>query len=140
MPPVSDLVKDSKLETKFRGHYTEHVYNVSGRTPRQRRVEKVERWERIKFLGTGAFGTVWLQKLVTENSEEKYRAIKEIRKGVQGHTPVDYGRELEVIAKFSHQKVRERFILNLYFLFLGASLFPRISHRKLMKNSMRCAL
>jgi hypothetical protein len=85
------------------GQHTEHVYNVSGGTPRQRRVEKVERWERVKFLGTGAFGIVWLQKLVTDNSEEKYRAVKEIRKGVHA---VDYGRELEVIAKFSHQKVR----------------------------------
>jgi hypothetical protein len=122
MPPVSDLVRDSKLETKFRGEYTEHVYNVSGATPRQRRVEKVERWERVKRLGSGAFGTVWLQKLVTENSEEKYRAVKKIRKDVQGHTPVDYGRELEVIAKFSHQKVRARFLLNPYFLFPGASL------------------
>jgi hypothetical protein len=109
MPPVSDLVRDSKLETKFHGGYTEHVYNVSGTTPRQRRIEKVERWERIKLLGTGAFGAVWLQKLVTENSEERYRAVKKITKDVQGHTPVDYGRELEVIAKFSHQKVREPF-------------------------------
>src|SRR5271170_249854 len=122
MPPVSDLVRDSKLETKFRGGYTEHVYNVSGATPRQRRVEKVERWERVKRLGSGSFGTVWLQKLVTGNSEEKYRAVKKIRKDVQGQTPVDYGRELEVIAKFSHQKVRARFLLNLYFLFPGASL------------------
>jgi hypothetical protein len=127
MPPVSDLVKDSKLETKFRGQHTEHVYNVPGGTPRQRRVEKVECWERAKFLGTGAFGIVWLQKLVTDNSEERYRAVKEIRKGVQGRAPVDYGRELEVIAKFSHQKVRERFISNLYSLSLGASHFP--SHR-----------
>jgi hypothetical protein len=124
MPPVSDLVRDSKLETKFREGYTEHVYNVSGATPRQRRIEKVERWERIKLLGTGAFGAVWLQKLVTENSEEKYRAVKKIRKDVQGHTPVDYGRELEVIAKFSHQKVRERFLLNLYSLFPGAFTSP----------------
>src|ERR1700739_2823758 len=126
MPPVSDLVRDSKLETKFRGEYTEHVYSVSGVSPRQRKVKKVERWERIKLLGTGSFGTVWLQKLVTENSEEKYRAVKKIRKDVQGHTPVDYDRELEVIAKFSHQKVRERPLSNLYFLSLGAS--PLLSH------------
>ena len=126
MPPVSDLVRDSKLETKFRGEYTEHVYNVSGVSPRQRRVKKVERWERIKLLGTGSFGTVWLQKLVTENSEEKYRAVKKIRKDVQGHTPVDYDRELEVIAKFSHQKVGERPLSNLYFLSPGASLL--LSH------------
>ena len=126
MPPVSDLVRDSKLETKFHGEYTEHVYNVSGVTPRQRRVKKVEWWERTKLLGAGAFGTVWLQKLVAENGEEKYRAVKKIRKDVQGHTPVDYDRELEVIAKFSHQKVRERFLSNLYFHSRGTSLL--LSH------------
>lgn len=66
-----------------------------------------ERWERGRNLGAGSFGTVWLEKLVTENDEEKYRAVKGIRKGVQRSKAIDYSRELEAIAKFSHQKVRE---------------------------------
>jgi hypothetical protein len=111
MPPVSDLVRDSKLETAFYENYTQHVYCVSGADPRQRKIRKEERWERREYLGTGTFGTVWLEKLVTDGSEEKYRAIKEIRKemrkGMQQSGVIDYSRELEAIAKFSHQKVRE---------------------------------
>ena len=55
MPPISDLVRDSKLETKFYPGYTQHVYYVSGATPRQRKVRKEERWERGRNLGAGAF-------------------------------------------------------------------------------------
>ena len=115
MPPTSDLVRDSKLETEFGLGYTQHVYHVSGDNPRQRKMRIEERWVRGRNLGTGSFGTVWLEKLVTENGEEKYRALKEIRKGVQRPKAIDYSRELEAIAKFSHQKVRESFIFVLYF-------------------------
>ena len=107
MPPVSDLVRDSKLETMFYEKYTQHVYHVSGANPRQRKIRKEERWERGGNLGTGTFGTVWLEKLVTDSGEEKYRAIKEIRKDMRQSGAIDYSRELEAIAKFSHQKVRE---------------------------------
>src|SRR5205814_9192082 len=61
----------------------------------------------FRSLGTGAFGTVWLEKLVTENGEIQHRAVKEIRKSAQKSKAVDYSRELEAIAKFSHPKVRE---------------------------------
>jgi hypothetical protein len=107
MPPISDLVRDSKLETTFYEKYTQHVYHVSGANSRQRKIRKEERWERRGNLGTGTFGTVWLEKLITDSGEEKYRAIKEIRKGMQQFAAIDYSRELEAIAKFSHQKVRE---------------------------------
>ena len=107
MPPISDLVRDSKLETKFCLGYTQHVYHVSGGTPRQRKMRMEERWERGRNLGTGGFGTVWLEKLVTENGEEKYRAVKEIRKDMQRSEAISYSRELEAIAKFSHQKVQK---------------------------------
>ena len=123
MPPVSDLVKDSKLQTEFCQGYTQHVHYISGDTPRQRKVRKEERWERGRSLGNGTFGTVWLEKLITENSEEKskYRAIKEMRKGPSRSKPTDYSRELEAIAKFSHQKVRESSTFIFCFLSLFAS-------------------
>jgi hypothetical protein len=140
MPPVSDLVRDSKLETQFSQKYTQHVYYVSGVTPHQRKVRKEERWVRGDNLGTGAFGTVWLEKLVTENGEEKYRAVKEIRKRVHWSKTIDYNRELEAIAKFSHQRVRGNF----YIRILPSSLVPSlplcVSHRKLTNSSMKCAL
>jgi serine/threonine protein kinase len=143
MPPISDLVRDSKLETKFGLGYTQHIYHVSGDNPRQRKMRIEERWERGRNLGTGSFGTVWLEKLVTENGEKKYRALKEIRKGVQLPKAIDYRRELEAIAKFSHQKVRESsiFVILLYFHFPSLRFSSCINYRKLTgKNSMKCAL
>ncbi|KAI9766503.1 MAG: hypothetical protein M1840_006460 [Geoglossum simile] len=108
MPPVSDLVRDSKLETNFGKGYTQHVYYVSGITSRQRKMRTEVRWERRRNLGTGSFGTVWLEKLMSKNGGEDHRAVKEIRKGVQ--RSLDYSRELEVIAKFSHQKYERCFV------------------------------
>jgi hypothetical protein len=47
-------------------------------------MRKEERWERRENLGTGTFGTVWLEKLITDNDEEKYRATKEIKRACRG--------------------------------------------------------
>lgn len=105
MPPISDLVRDSKLETEFHHEYTQHVYYISGHNPRQRTLKKEERWKREKRLGNGTFGIVWKEKSVTESDDIKYRAVKEIKKRAPGPGAVEYSRELEAIAKFSHRKV-----------------------------------
>jgi hypothetical protein len=100
-----------------------------------------ECWERGRNLGTGSFGTVWLEKLITENGEEKYRAVKEIRKGVQRSKAIDYSRELEAIAKFSHQKVQKVPIL--YFASISrpfASPLASAIGSLQVDNSMKCAL
>ena len=107
MPTIPDLVRDSELETAFYGEYTQHVYHVSGTTPRQRKVRKEERWARDQSLGTGASGTIYLEKFMTENGEVQHRAVKEIRKRAHKSGTIDYSRELEAIAKFSHPKVRD---------------------------------
>ena len=109
MPPTSDLVRDSRLRTKFYSSYTQHTYYVSGVTARQRIVKKEERWQRGGTLGSGAFGTVWLEKLVSDQDETKQRAVKEIRKNTHRSDAIDYSRELEAIAKFSHEKVGTSF-------------------------------
>jgi len=138
MPPVSDLIRDSKLETTFCKGYTQHVYYVSGDNPRQRMIRKEECWEGCGNLGSGAFGTVWLEKLITDNSEEKYRAIKGIKKGIHQSGAIDFSHELEAIAKFSHQKVQESSI-SAYSLLVH---FPSlINYWKLIKIcSIICAL
>jgi hypothetical protein len=110
MPPVSDLVKDSKLDTQFKGGLTVHVSYVSGASSRQRKIRKEETWRRLKHLGSGAYGTVWLENCTLENTEQRVRAVKAIHKKVDGSTPVDYSRELEAIAKFSHVKVSDLLI------------------------------
>lgn len=105
MPLHSDLVRDSKLETGFFQDYTQHIYYTSGADPHQRKLRKEEQWRKEKYLDSGASGTVWLEKFMTENDGIKHRAVKEIRKDLACHGAVAYSRELETIAKFSHQKV-----------------------------------
>ncbi|KAI9768503.1 MAG: hypothetical protein M1840_004913 [Geoglossum simile] len=107
---VSDLVRDSKLETTFYEKHIQHIYHVAGTNPRQRKIRKVECWERLRNLGSGSFGTVWLEKLITDSGEEKHRATKELRKGNQQSVGIDYGRELEAIVKLSHEKVITCFV------------------------------
>jgi hypothetical protein len=131
MPTISDLVRDSKLETRFYGEYTQHVYHVSGATPRQRKVRKEERWARDKSLGTGASGTVYLEKSITENGEVQHRAVKEIRKTAHKSGAIDYSRELEAIAKFSHPKVRD---LSVLLSFGSVASLTILSHQKLMRK------
>jgi hypothetical protein len=105
MTSIPDLVRVSKLDTQFHSdpEHVEHVHYISGRTPRQRRIRKEERWKRERWLGRGAFGTVESQLCIQGDSEGKLRAVKKIQK----ITSSDYNRELEAIALFSHNKVCE---------------------------------
>jgi len=134
MPPVSDIVRDSKLETEFCSGYTQHAYSRAGATLSQRRIRTEERWVRERLLGTGGYGTVWLEKLITGNEEGTNRAVKVIRK------PVDYSREIEAIAKFSHPKVRESFCFLLCLSLLVRLLLSRKSlkaHQGIVRNVLR---
>src|SRR5271156_1364135 len=132
MPRLPDLVSDSKLETEFSGKHTVHVYYVTGATLLERKIKKEQRWEEDRYLGSGGAGTVSLQKSVAKNGEEQYRAVKKIRKA-QGCN--DYGTELEIIAKFSHQKVRECSISRFAFLSHSFAFAPAIG--SLLKSSMK---
>jgi len=98
---TSDLVLDSKLQTTFHNNYTKHVIDVAGPNVHQRRTTQEQRWRRRKPLGRGTFGEVWLEELSAGQSSVTQRAVKIIGR----HTSVDYSRELEAFAKFSHRKV-----------------------------------
>jgi len=98
---TSDLVLDSKLQTTFHNNYTRHVIDIAGPNVHRRRTTQEQRWRRKKPLGRGAFGEVWLEELTAGQSSVMQRAVKIIER----HTSVDYGRELEAFAKFSHNKV-----------------------------------
>lgn len=109
LPParlLSDLVLDSKLETELSGSITEHVFYTTGKSIRERRVRRVERWAREDVLGHGSYGTVYRERC--EGSLSRFRAVKEIRKIVLENEELDYTRELEAIVKFSHPRVQAR--------------------------------
>ena len=101
---ASDLVRDSQLNTRFVAGAIQHVYYLSSSTTRRRRIRTEETWRRQRELGNGTFGRVWLEGCVSGSKQGQLRAVKEISKD-GASTTIDYGRELEAIAKFSHGNV-----------------------------------
>ncbi|VUC21795.1 unnamed protein product [Clonostachys rosea] len=111
--PVSDLVRDSKLETQItsNGNVVRHISYISNPRMRQRRMKKEETWRRLKKLGSGSFGCVWLEERLDGDDTSGLRAVKEITKSREGkRSEIDYNRELEAIAKFSHPKYVHCFV------------------------------
>jgi hypothetical protein len=108
MARVPDLVRDSKLRTQFLPDYnaqTVHTYHESDPTSRRRLVARSEYWQRQRKIGSGAYGSVWLEKCAQGGkADAAVRAVKQISMG-GGLEPSDCMRELETIAKFSHAKV-----------------------------------
>ncbi|KAI3316948.1 kinase-like protein [Xylariaceae sp. AK1471] len=107
---VSDLVRDSRLQTSIRGDITEHVSYTSDPSARLRRAQIYERWERQQELGNGTFGCVRLEVCTKGPKAGGYRAVKEIVKEQGTGDDIDYQRELEAIAKFSHQNYVHCFV------------------------------
>jgi hypothetical protein len=108
MTRVPDLVRDSKLRTRFLPHFTVqtvHIYHESDPTSRRRLVARSEYWQRQRNIGIGAHGSVWLEECVQGGKADvAVRAVKQISMG-GGLELSDCMRELEAIAKFSHAKV-----------------------------------
>ncbi|CAH0053811.1 unnamed protein product, partial [Clonostachys solani] len=106
----TDLVRDSKLDTSFTAEdvvchtsYTFHPRN------RHNRIIVEEKWKVERYLGRGGFGQVDLQKCVQGQKEGELRAVKKIIKNPYDDETkrINYDRELEAIAKFSHEKASE---------------------------------
>lgn len=104
MPRLSDLVRDSKIETEFLASHVQHVLYETGRSASHRRVRRVERWTKGRLLGQGTFGKVHLH-ICNDGDKERLRAVKEVKKFVVVGQELDYTRELEAIMKFSHSNV-----------------------------------
>jgi hypothetical protein len=104
---VSDLVRDSRLTTRFIPDraLTQHVSHHSSRSARQRRIRVEETWQRHQELGNGTFGQVWLERCVAGPRDGQLRAVKAIPKDRTSSANIDYARELEAMAKFSHDRV-----------------------------------
>lgn len=105
MSNLTDLARDSKLETRFHGKYTRHRFQESDIEQGARTIIREEYWKRDKFTGSGAYGRVWYERCVKGEKNHNVRAVKEILKPQLPGKADDYTRELEAIAKFSHERV-----------------------------------
>ncbi|KAF1837853.1 kinase-like protein [Decorospora gaudefroyi] len=130
MALTSDLVRDSKLRTTIGSGITRHVIELAGSNARQRKIRYEQHWKRTENLGEGAYGSVWLEKLVGGNFRMEERAVKIIKKRVQKSQVIDYSRELEAIAKFSHPRYNACFVESFgwfedeRFVFITMEYFP----------------
>jgi hypothetical protein len=113
MAQISDLIRDSRLETRFlldSAVETVHTFRESDPTSGQRLVIRLEHWQRQKRIGKGGYGSVWLEKRIkggrsgVTDHDSPVRAVKQIDLDTR-FEPIDYNRELEAIAKFSHSRV-----------------------------------
>ncbi|KAI0148960.1 kinase-like domain-containing protein [Pestalotiopsis sp. NC0098] len=124
---LSDLVHDSKIETQLVGSCIQHTFYDTGSSAKQRRVRREERWVRQKFVGQGAYGRVYLEQCETGGSS-RLRAVKEIKKSVTIGEEIDYVRELEAVAKFSHQKYAHCFVQSHGWFELEDSIFVSMEY------------
>ncbi|CAG9990128.1 unnamed protein product [Clonostachys byssicola] len=126
-PATPDLVRDSKLETVItnNGALVQHITYEPNHYVHQRRLRKKQTWKRVRELGRGGSGCVWLEeRLDGHDNGGTFRAVKEIFK-IQPpgqHLSINYDRELEAIAKFPHSKVTYFSFFSLFLSFY--SLFP----------------
>lgn len=67
--PLSDLVRDAKIETEFLESCVRHIFHEAGRSASQRHIQREERWVKQKLLGQGRYSTVYLEKCQNEKGE-----------------------------------------------------------------------
>ncbi len=97
------FVRDYRLETRFLdGGVVEHSCEDPEAPPGS--PLQVENWESGKLLGKGGQGRVLFQRCLTDGRTHSCRAVKKMP--LRGHRRARrYGRELESIFRFSHQRV-----------------------------------
>lgn len=104
--PVSKL-DHFKLETRFGDGFVENsTYEWKYST---KRAAGLKRWERVKMIGAGAFGSVWLEK---EQTLGQLRAVKMI----QRHAIDTTGFSQELAALITLSDVCTPFALTVYHL------------------------
>ncbi|KAJ5366512.1 Tetratricopeptide-like helical [Penicillium brevicompactum] len=109
MARISDLIRDSQLETQFRPGYTVHLFQEPEPDSDGRVVTRREWWHREQDIGVGGFGRVYLEKCIRGGPQDgAVRAVKQI--SINTRAQIDYNRELEAIAKFSQPQYNIRFV------------------------------
>jgi hypothetical protein len=79
-------------------------------------VIRAEHWQRQKRIAKGGFGSVWLETRIKGGRsgatahDGAVRAVKQIDLDTR-FGPIDYNRELEAIAKFSHSRVSLKLLI-----------------------------
>lgn len=110
MTQISDLILDSQLDTYFLPDSTVNTHCESNPTGQRRVINRSEHWQRQRKIGGGGFGTIWLEKCSSGGQPDglirngSLQAVKQMAVDQQ-YGPIDYHRELEAIAKFSHKRV-----------------------------------
>lgn len=104
MARISDLIRDSKLETQFHAGCTVHTFQEPDPNSGWRVVTRLEYWHHEQDIGFGGFSRVYLEKCIRGGRQDgAVRAVKQIP--INARNKIDYNRELEAIAKFSHPRV-----------------------------------
>lgn len=91
MAQIPDLVRDSKLETRFpQESATEvleaiHTFQESDPTSGRRLVTRSEHWKRERRIGGGGSGSIWLERCIESSGIggaaqiDAVRAVKQIK-------------------------------------------------------------
>jgi hypothetical protein len=98
---LSDVVRDSKLRTRYEKPHTIHLFDDPDSPPFSAR--RREQWKKDRTIGHGGQGRVVLQTCTGGSRGYTQRAVKMIPLQEGGRRR--YLRELEAILKFSHDKV-----------------------------------
>jgi len=101
---LSDIARDSRLDIEVFADHAIHTYYSSN--PAAGRIQVRDKWERKGKLGSGGFATVYLESCVSGPNSGELRAVKVINKRLT----TNWDRELETIAKFSHERYRHCFV------------------------------
>ena len=111
---ASDLVDYFRLDASYDPLtlVTRETIRVSNGAQRKRQVTVVKEWKRIKRIGRGAFGTVWLDR----DEDDEVRAVKEVAKEDSGAPlKVDYKRELLALGRLSKVSCQLSFTMSTLF-------------------------
>lgn len=100
---MNDMKLNADILPDGTSHYTFRPDYSQGTTGRWR--PKIEIWKRGKILGSGSFGTVWIEECASKEGLTKLRAVKMIKKLPHPSHLTCCDQELEAIAKFSQPKV-----------------------------------
>jgi hypothetical protein len=101
MSSHSDLIDHFKLNVEFCKGYVSHTSYVSDHAKGLRKKTVEKKWYRLRTIGEGACGTVWLEVDQEGKDTAAERAVKEIRKSRMRIMKIDIERELLAMTKLS---------------------------------------